>query len=224
MAKPDLTKNYIADVFLDMFKTLPYSRITIQGIVEKAEINRKTFYYHFFNKADLITYIFRSGLARDLEQSFGPEELLSDTEVEDDKYRNLPFYTRSSLTTEEHDKSLFFRHLSDYFGAHDSYYRKLSTCEDWGYFEEYISRIYRSQFKKVILEFFAEEGVTAPEEDIDYLASYYTFSTVLWVLHRHVTKQRHYSAVVKDHLSNMFYDNIRNTVAIQAERIRVENR
>lgn len=222
MAKADLMKNHIATTFRDLLETSPYGSITVQNIADKADISRKTFYYHFFNKADLITYIFRSGLAAELKQAFDKDDLICDTGVEEDKYKAFPFLTRDPIG--KHDKAEYFRVFSHYIGKNDAYYRKLFYCEDWSYLENYLLEIYRPQLTKTIVSFFAEYGVEAPADDVDYLASYYSHSTVLWVLHRHVTKQRHFSDETKDHLGNLFYDNIHNSVEIQVRRIKGEQR
>lgn len=217
MAKADLMRNHIAGTFQDLLASNPYRSITIQRIVEKAEISRKTFYYHFYNKTDLIIYIFRSGLAAELKEAFGKEELLCDTGVEGDKYEGYPFYTRDLISA--HDKSAFFHVFSHYIGENDTYYQKLFQCEDWSYLENYLIEIYRPQLTKTIMSFFAEYGVEAPADDVDYLAVYYVHSTVLWVLHRHVTKRRHFSEETKEHLGNLFYSNIHNSVEVQVRRI-----
>lgn len=41
------TKKAIIDVFWQLLEEKPYSKITVQGIVERCHVNRNTFYYHF---------------------------------------------------------------------------------------------------------------------------------------------------------------------------------
>lgn len=41
------TKKAIIDVFWQLLEEKPYSKITVQNIVEHCQINRNTFYYHF---------------------------------------------------------------------------------------------------------------------------------------------------------------------------------
>ncbi len=217
MAKANLTKNYIAQVFQDLLKTDSYENVTIQRIAKEADISRKTFYYHFTNKTDLIIYIFRSGLAKELQDTFEESELICDTKLEDDRYRTYPFFTNGSIS--KHDKGAFFFAFSHYVQQNDAYYRKLYQGGDWRYLETYVIDIYKPQLTKTILEFFDEFNVEPPAEDIEYLAAYYAYSTVLWVLHRHVTKQHHFSDATKHRLENLFYDNIHNSVEIQAKRL-----
>jgi len=41
------TKKAIIDVFWQLLEEKPYSKITVQSIVEHCQVNRNTFYYHF---------------------------------------------------------------------------------------------------------------------------------------------------------------------------------
>lgn len=41
------TKKAIIDVFWQLLEEKPYSKITVQNIVERCQVNRNTFYYHF---------------------------------------------------------------------------------------------------------------------------------------------------------------------------------
>lgn len=41
------TKKAIMDVFWQLLEEKPYSKITVQSIVDRCQINRNTFYYHF---------------------------------------------------------------------------------------------------------------------------------------------------------------------------------
>lgn len=41
------TKKAIMDVFWQLLEEKPYNKITVQSIVERCQVNRNTFYYHF---------------------------------------------------------------------------------------------------------------------------------------------------------------------------------
>lgn len=41
------TKKLISDTFWQLLEEKPYSKITVQNIVERCQLNRNTFYYHF---------------------------------------------------------------------------------------------------------------------------------------------------------------------------------
>ena len=41
------TKEIIRDAFLELLEEKPYNKITVQDIVNRCQVNRNTFYYHF---------------------------------------------------------------------------------------------------------------------------------------------------------------------------------
>lgn len=58
MAKPELTKQLIADTLKKLMQHTPLDKISVQSIVDSCGINRKTFYYHFEDKQALVCWIF----------------------------------------------------------------------------------------------------------------------------------------------------------------------
>ena len=43
------TKEIIRDAFWELLEEKPYNKITVQDIVNRCQVNRNTFYYHFQN-------------------------------------------------------------------------------------------------------------------------------------------------------------------------------
>ncbi|MCD8316739.1 MAG: TetR/AcrR family transcriptional regulator, partial [Eggerthellaceae bacterium] len=172
MTKSDLMRRHIADTFKDLLQSKPYNSITIQDIANEADINRKTFYYYFYNKLDLVCYIFRKDLSKCLTDNFPDNELIRDPDDEDDKYRDMPFFVNN--LTDPEDRRDFYLELSSYIKENDNYYYKLSLGEDFVHFEKYLDSIYLPQLKKTINRAFEEQGVVPPSEDVDYLAAYFT--------------------------------------------------
>lgn len=48
------TKNAIIDAFWLLLEEKPYNKITVKDIVERCQINRNTFYYHFHDIPELL--------------------------------------------------------------------------------------------------------------------------------------------------------------------------
>jgi len=63
MAKPELTKQLIAQTLKKLMLNTPLDKISVQEIVDACGLNRKTFYYHFRDKQDLVCWIFDTEFA-----------------------------------------------------------------------------------------------------------------------------------------------------------------
>ncbi len=60
MANSNVTKQILMDSFKDLVRTIPLEKITIADICKRNGMNRKSFYYHFKDKYDLIKHIFQT--------------------------------------------------------------------------------------------------------------------------------------------------------------------
>lgn len=50
------TKSAIIDAFWQLLEEKPYSKITVKNIVDRCQINRNTFYYHYHDIPELLEY------------------------------------------------------------------------------------------------------------------------------------------------------------------------
>lgn len=57
------TRQTIKDIFLEELKAKPYSKITVTEICKKAEMNRGTFYLHYYDMDDVLNDILEDFLA-----------------------------------------------------------------------------------------------------------------------------------------------------------------
>lgn len=57
------TRQTIKDILLEEMKTKPYSKITVTEICKKAEMNRGTFYLHYYDIDDVLDDIFNDFFA-----------------------------------------------------------------------------------------------------------------------------------------------------------------
>ena len=66
-----VTKQALANSLKELMNTQGFSKISVKDIVEKCGMNRKSFYYHFKDKYDLVNWIFYTELIvtiRDLDR------------------------------------------------------------------------------------------------------------------------------------------------------------
>ncbi|OUP17812.1 dihydroxyacetone kinase transcriptional activator DhaS [Lachnoclostridium sp. An196] len=60
MADSNITKKALAESMKTLLGTMPFSKISVSDICEVCGMNRKSFYYHFRDKYDLINWIFHT--------------------------------------------------------------------------------------------------------------------------------------------------------------------
>lgn len=58
LADSGITKKALASALKELMQTTPFAKISVSDICEKCDMNRKSFYYHFKDKYDLVNWIF----------------------------------------------------------------------------------------------------------------------------------------------------------------------
>lgn len=58
MADSNITKQALANALKELMEETSFKRITVSDICERCNMNRKSFYYHFRDKYDLVNWIF----------------------------------------------------------------------------------------------------------------------------------------------------------------------
>ena len=69
MAEVGVTKQVLAYAIKDLMTRQPLAKITVGDICQACGMNRKSFYYHFQDKYDLVAWIFRGELAAETEEN-----------------------------------------------------------------------------------------------------------------------------------------------------------
>ena len=90
MASSD-TMELMGESFVSLAEKLPIERISVSDIVAASGKNRKTFYYHFEDKAHLIRWVFRNDLAETLLERFDSDHLVYEREG-DGAIADKPYY------------------------------------------------------------------------------------------------------------------------------------
>lgn len=58
LADSNITKRALAAALKELMEEFPFIKISVADICAKCDINRKTFYYHFKDKYDLVNWIY----------------------------------------------------------------------------------------------------------------------------------------------------------------------
>ena len=57
LADSNITKKALADALKELMDTKPFQKISVSDICERCQMNRKSFYYHFKDKYEVLEYI-----------------------------------------------------------------------------------------------------------------------------------------------------------------------
>ena len=101
MKKGELTKRNIANAFKSLMETNDFESITITDITNECDLNRLTFYYHFNDKSDLLSWIFYDDIIRPVKENISAENwrerlmmVLSEMYKRKDFYKEIVTYDR----------------------------------------------------------------------------------------------------------------------------------
>lgn len=140
---PSETKILMAETLKKMIKDRPFSKITVQDIVGACNINRNTFYYHFENTYDLLSFTYSREVQNILDsfhQSKAPLPQAMDFVLDYiDKNISLCNCAYESLGEQqlkiifEKDLMIFVRATIDYFAQENA----LKLSEDFKTFVGY---------------------------------------------------------------------------------------
>ena len=105
----NITKKALATALKDLMQTQPFEKVSVGEICEACELNRKSFYYHFKDKYDLVEWIFHSEF--------------------------IATVSAAKVT----DRWSFVRTLCDYFYRERAFYSKLLRLTGQNSFRQYFS-------------------------------------------------------------------------------------
>lgn len=111
MPDSNITKRALAAALKKLMETEPFTKISVGDICDACEMNRKSFYYHFKDKYDLVNWIYYTECVAALQEKGYPTgwDLMDD--LCEYFYENSGFY-RKTLTIEgQNSFSEYFRDI-----------------------------------------------------------------------------------------------------------------
>ncbi|MDR0435029.1 MAG: TetR/AcrR family transcriptional regulator C-terminal domain-containing protein [Gracilibacteraceae bacterium] len=193
MSKPDLTKRHIAEVFQLLVANEPYSEVKVTDIIRVAQISRRAFYYHFSDKQDLVTWIYRKGLAQILLQRYPVEALICDTGFQSDKYIDCPFYYNTRTSKQALNMGDFWSSIYFYLKDNRKFFTDVLNTDEQNNLKEYLSVIYRKQIECDIQHYAGERSL--PKETSAFLVDYFYNAGMGWII-----------SSIKGGVSNLFFE------------------
>ena len=86
------TKRALAQAIKELMNEKPLVKISIADIVDRCQMNRQSFYYHFRDKYDLVNWIFYTELITELQNSSNKDEYEELKNICRYLYDNRAFY------------------------------------------------------------------------------------------------------------------------------------
>lgn len=111
MADSNITKRALASALKELMAEMPFSKITVADICERCDMNRKSFYYHFRDKYDLVNWIYDTefiAVARGKKYDSSWAHL---DDVCQYFYRNRDFYRKALMIQGQNSFSEHFREM-----------------------------------------------------------------------------------------------------------------
>jgi len=154
MADSNITKRALASALKELMAEVPFEKIQVAHICERCNMNRKSFYYHFKDKYDLVNWIF-------------------DTEF-------MEFTKENINVLQSDDRWEMIERCCWYFYENRNFYRKALQIKGQNSFSDHL-REYCHPLLKDRLMYLFDEGV-ADDFEIDFFNDVLIASIERWLL------------------------------------------
>ena len=113
MAVSSITKRALATALKELMGERPFSAISIGDICQRRDMNRKSFYYHFKDKYDLLNWIYDTEFltVAQRREHESPWEFMADLLAH--LYADRAFYARAMEVTGQNSFQEHFRELME---------------------------------------------------------------------------------------------------------------
>lgn len=95
MALRDRTRQLFADTLKDMMKRMPLEKVRVGELCRECGADRRTFYYHFKDKYDLVAWIYMQDYRASLAETEGKYSLEHTVEMLERIRKNEKFYKKA---------------------------------------------------------------------------------------------------------------------------------
>lgn len=109
MADSNITKNALAAALKQLMNEKPFEKISVGDICECCNMNRKSFYYHFQDKYDLVNWIFDTEFIAHARKMNYSDNWAFFSDISRFFYENRSFYRKALLIKGQNSFSDHFR-------------------------------------------------------------------------------------------------------------------
>ena len=122
MADSKVTKKAMAEALKELSVNAPFAKISIGDICKKCNMSRKTFYYHFKDKEDLVNWIFDTEFIANARNNTYESVWDAIEDLLKYFYRNINFYKKILFYEGQNSFALYFNEL-----IHSIFVQQLQT-------------------------------------------------------------------------------------------------
>lgn len=154
MADSNITKRALASALRELMQEVPFDKIQVAHICERCDMNRKSFYYHFKDKYDLLNWIF-------------------DTEF-------ITFAQASKENTSIDKRIELLQEICNYFYENRSFYRKALKIKGQNSFSEHFREYCLPLIKLRLIYLLGDDG--ADDFAVNFFADASMSAIERWLL------------------------------------------
>ncbi|ADH98462.1 dihydroxyacetone kinase transcriptional activator DhaS [Salisediminibacterium selenitireducens] len=140
-----ITKKIIAKSLKELMARQPFQKISVRDIMERAGLRRQTFYYHFQDKFELLTWIYQS----------------------ETREHSIDFFNYD-------EPERIFTHLLYYVYDNREFYEKAIQVHEQNGFFQALSVHIESLYDRLISEWAKRDGFTLSDERREFIIRYYS--------------------------------------------------
>ena len=159
MADSNITKLALSNALKELLEEQSFEKISVSAICERCHMNRKSFYYHFKDKYDLVNWIFDTEFVELNRNSALETRLLSPNF--DDRWQNIEI-------------------ICDYFYENRSFYRRVLKVDGQNSFVSHFREFIRPLFRLRVEALLGVEDV--PEMVYDFVLDGVICVVARWLL------------------------------------------
>ena len=142
MPYSNATKQAFADALRKLLEQKPFAKISVSHICEECGMNRKSFYYHFKDKYDLVNWIF-------------------DTEITKIFYKHRTFYSK---VLQIEGQNSFTEHFRDSLVPVNRKFLAMVEEEEKGEHEEFYIHFFSDAFLAALVRWLEDRECVSPQE------------------------------------------------------------
>ena len=163
MSSAQITKLALADSMKSLMDKKPMSKITIKDITESSNLSRKSFYYHFKDKYDLVNWIFYTEFVSVINKSYSTDIWYLLESICEYLYENKNFYCNALKVRGQNSFSDYFVEVLEPFML-VNFGNIFEKHEDKEFFSTYFADATRVSITRWLIE----ENNISPEKFVGF--------------------------------------------------------